>query len=219
MLSSDIMVKGEGKQETIKDMCVTNPEVRRSQRKPGKKRSVGDVVGTDHKVELIATLFNNAKDNITKQEEAKVANKPKTGAVKGPMVYMKDGKAVLDIEAIVRAAEEDQKPNDPKRTVHESGNKANRAKRTHSDRWSLTETEQFYAVRNTQALQIFGTDFGMVANFLKNRTRQQVKSKYKKESRLNPNKVEYSTSTKMDLSKEAYQHFISELQTLMTHFA
>ena len=213
------MVKVEAKQETIKDMCVSNPESRRSTRKQGKKRSAGDVSGANHKVELIATLFTNAKDNITKQEETKAANRPKTGVVKGPMVYMKDGKAVLDIEAMVRAAEEDQKPNDPKRTVHESGNKANRAKRTHSDRWSLAETEQFYAVRHIQALQIFGTDFGMVANFLKNRTRQQVKSKYKKESRLNPGKVEYSTSTKMELSKEAYQRFISELQTLMAHFA
>lgn len=213
------MVKSEVKQETIKDMCVANPEARKVQRKPGKKRNAGELAATDHKVELIATLFNNAKDNITKQEEDKAANKPKTGVVKGPRVYMKDGKAVLDTEAMVRAAEEEQKPNDPKRTVHESGNKANRAKRTHSDRWSLPETEQFYAVSPTQALQIFGTDFGMVANFLKNRSRQQVKSKYKKESRLNPGKVEYSTSTKMELSKEAYQRFIGELQTLMAHFA
>ena len=207
------MVKVEAKQETIKDMCAANPESRRPARKITKKRNTVDQQNNAHKVEVLATLFNNAKENIRKQEEEKAAHKPKSGLIKGPAVYMKDGKAVIDIEAVVRAAEDDQKTTDPKRIVQESGNKANRVKRAHSDRWTLTETEQFYV-----ALQIFGTDFGMVANFLQNRTRQQVKSKYKKESRLNSGKVEYAVSTKLELGKEAYERFIAELQGLMAHF-
>lgn len=77
---------------------------------------------------------------------------------------MVDGKSRLDIKAIVRAAEDG-----PARTVHESGNQADRAKLTQSSKCSHAETELFYT-----ALQVFG----LMANFLKNRTRQQVKSKH-----------------------------------------
>ena len=119
---------------------------------------------------------------------------------------MKDGKAVIDLEAVVQAVEESREAAAPKRTVQETGNKASRAKQVHSERWTLLETEEFF-----MALQIFGTDFGMVANFLQKRTREQVKNKYKKESRLNSGKVEYAVSTKMEVGKEAYERLIAEL--------
>ena len=63
----------------------------------------------------------------------------------------------------------------------------------------------------TQALQLFGTDFGMISKFMKKRTREQIKSKYKKESRLNPAKIDYATCNRIPLSRAAYEKFLSYL--------
>lgn len=121
---------------------------------------------------------------------------------------MVNGKAVIDTSSLVRAAEVDQISHSPRKTVVEAGNNVTRRKHTHSSRWTLAETELFYT-----ALQLFGTDFCMVANFLKQRTREQVKSKYKKESRLCPAKIEYATTTKIEVPREAYQHELTALAT------
>ncbi|CAA6661168.1 unnamed protein product [Spirodela intermedia] len=50
-----------------------------------------------------------------------------------------------------------------------------------SERWSKMETELFY-----QAVRQFGTDFAMIQQLLPNRTRHQIKLKFKNEERKHP---------------------------------
>ena len=88
----------------------------------------------------------------------------------------------------MRAAEDG-----PARTVHESGNQANRAKLTQSSKCSHAETELFCT-----ALQVFG----LMANFLKNRTRQQVKSKHLCPSKQTLCDLERSQTSQIEQSLE-----------------
>jgi hypothetical protein len=132
------------------------------------------------------------------------------------MIRLVDGKVIIDHDGLVEAVKLDQAPEGTNEIVTEEGNKASRIKRPHSDRWTCAETEQFYTVGIRQALQLFGTDFGMMSKFLAKRTRHQVKSKFKKESKLNPGKIDYALTTKIGLSQEAYQEYIAELTLLLS---
>jgi hypothetical protein len=97
--------------------------------------------------------------------------------------------------------------------VGEQGNRPKTPLRSYSERWGKSETEQFYL-----ALRLFGTDFDVLASCLQNRTRQQVKIKYKRENKLNPAQVEFALSTRMNLSRGEYEGFIGELRALLAQF-
>ena len=57
-----------------------------------------------------------------------------------------------------------------------------------------------------------GTDFELISNFMKNRNRNQIKSKYKKESRINPIRIDHAIWNRIPLSKEAYEFYIKEFE-------
>ncbi|KAM3584639.1 hypothetical protein VKS41_003446 [Umbelopsis sp. WA50703] len=57
-------------------------------------------------------------------------------------------------------------------------------KKSRSQRWAKAETEQFY-----NALSQWGTDFEMIARLFPHRNRRQVKLKFSREERVNPDKV------------------------------
>lgn len=52
------------------------------------------------------------------------------------------------------------------------------------ERWTADETMRFY-----QALSVWGTDFNLIAHMFENRTRHQIKTKFKYEERRYPEKV------------------------------
>jgi Myb DNA-binding like len=49
---------------------------------------------------------------------------------------------------------------------------------------------------------------------MKNRTRNQIKSKYKKESKINPIRIDHAIWNKIPLSKEAYEDYIQAFKVL-----
>ncbi|KAJ2959644.1 hypothetical protein NQZ79_g4961 [Umbelopsis isabellina] len=57
-------------------------------------------------------------------------------------------------------------------------------KKSRSQRWTDDETKQFY-----NALSQWGTDFEMIARLFPHRNRRQVKLKFSREERVNPDKV------------------------------
>ena len=59
---------------------------------------------------------------------------------------------------------------DPKDEANIKTSRRGRRKKEHSKKWMPDETEKFY-----RALQIFGTDFTIIAKLLAPRTREQVK--------------------------------------------
>ncbi|XP_072999354.1 uncharacterized protein [Typha latifolia] len=77
--------------------------------------------------------------------------------------------------------------------------------RSQSVRWSKSETELFY-----QAIRQFGTDFAMIQQLFPNRTRHQVKLKYKNEERKHPLQVH---DTLFHRSKD-HSHFEKVIQLL-----
>ncbi|KAI0980127.1 hypothetical protein GJ496_009515 [Pomphorhynchus laevis] len=71
-------------------------------------------------------------------------------------------------------------------------------KYTYTKRWNKSETARFY-----KALEIFGTDFGMISRLFPGRTRHEIKRKFNKEDRSNTSlidKIIFNTSRSIDLS-------------------
>lgn len=60
-------------------------------------------------------------------------------------------------------------------------------KRESSVKWSITETDKFY-----DALRSFGTDFSLMTHLFSNRSRRQLKHKFKKEERDSPKRIDES---------------------------
>lgn len=66
--------------------------------------------------------------------------------------------------------------------------------------WTATETTLFY-----KAVQMYGTDFGFMAQLFPNRNRTQVKNKYKKEERTNPKKLNNALANKVPMDFEEFE--------------
>lgn len=63
--------------------------------------------------------------------------------------------------------------------------KARKAGREKAERWLEEETEKFY-----RALQIFGTDFSVIERLIPGRSRKQIKNKFNKEEKVNPERID-----------------------------
>mmetsp|Transcript_18481 Transcript_18481/g.33295 ORF Transcript_18481/g.33295 Transcript_18481/m.33295 type:complete len:209 (-) Transcript_18481:2378-3004(-) len=181
--------------------------------KPRKRRKVTEPAllassVDERKLQIIEQLFANAKENMQKlrsEQQAPVMKRESTA----PKVKIENGRLVIDREEMFEACINDAKFTGTREIVQDSGNKATQWKKPHGDRWSPEETEQFFT-----ALQLFGTDFGLIAKFMKRRARSQIKSKFKKESRLNPSAIDFAICNKISISKQAYAEFVQSLQAL-----
>ncbi|KAK5581526.1 hypothetical protein RB653_001561 [Dictyostelium firmibasis] len=74
------------------------------------------------------------------------------------------------------------------------------SKRTPSKRWSETETQDFF----TQ-LKRYGTDFSVLEKVFPHRTRRQLKCKFKKEQRENPNLLDDILKGRIDYNIEDFK--------------
>jgi transcription factor TFIIIB component B'' len=61
--------------------------------------------------------------------------------------------------------------------------------RAPADKWSDADTERFYA-----GLAQWGTDFTMLSRLFANRSRRQIKNKYKREERVYPQRIDAALS-------------------------
>ena len=86
-----------------------------------------------YQTELITILINNVKESIRQQEEAKAANRPVAGLIKGPKVHLKEAKGELDIDAMVKKEHlQCQAIN----RVNEQENQPKSPLRPYSERWN-----------------------------------------------------------------------------------
>ncbi|CAG8567133.1 6650_t:CDS:2 [Dentiscutata heterogama] len=78
-----------------------------------------------------------------------------------------------------------------------SGSYAKKPRR--NERWTTEETELFY-----KSLSQWGTDFEIIAakSFLNTKTRDQIKNKYKKERKNNPERVNNALDTRIPVAIE-----------------
>ena len=133
------------------------------------------------------------KESASEKEEKK--EKP---VLRAPQISYVDGKLQVNKGSLeVNLAEDDE---ELRSKGDGEGSKRGRRKKEKSEKWFQEETEKFY-----NALQIFGTDFSIIAKLLPGRTRKQIKNKFNKEERGNPEKIDLILKQASTYSMEDFQ--------------
>ena len=191
-------------EETLRDIAQSYAP---SSRRKGRTAACGAHMSAldEHLKEMIDTLFRNAKKNCQKLEEIRVKRNAKA-KVSGPRVKQEGGKIVIDYGEMVDAIRVGETTEEADVIVEHGGRSTCRKKR-YSERWSLEETELFYT-----ALRLFGTDFELISMCLNNRNRKNIKSKYKKESKINSVSVLFALENRVPLKCESYLDFVQYLK-------
>ena len=101
----------------------------------------------------------------------------------------------------------------PERRVEESGNKLSAFSYSGylaPEKWTKEDTDRFYTV-----LEQFGTDFGTIQKFFPKRERKQIKSKFRREEKSNPEKIELALKTHRGMSAEVCVQKMKDLVKLL----
>jgi len=72
-------------------------------------------------------------------------------------------------------------------------------KRQGKDKWNMDETDQFYLI-----IRKFGFDFSLIQQFFPSRTRKQIKNKFKKEEKDNPDRIDHAFKNPLTLELESF---------------
>ncbi|XP_067885669.1 transcription factor TFIIIB component B'' homolog isoform X2 [Heterodontus francisci] len=155
---------------------------------------------------------------LTKEPEVRTINAPANededeesdDAVLGPRVKVaEDGTIIIDEESLTVEVLRKKGPNiveenDP---IFERGSQTTYSsfrKSTHTKPWSNKETDMFFL-----AISMVGTDFSMIGQLFPNRTRVEIKNKFKREEKLNSWRIDKAFKEKKPLDLE----FFGELLT------
>uniref|UniRef100_UPI00398E3BD4 uro-adherence factor A-like isoform X3 n=1 Tax=Pristiophorus japonicus TaxID=55135 RepID=UPI00398E3BD4 len=155
---------------------------------------------------------------LTKEPEVRTINAPANededeesdDAVLGPRVKVaEDGSIIIDEESLTVEVLRMKGPNiaeenDP---IFERGSQTTYSsfrKSTHTKPWSNKETDMFFL-----AISMVGTDFSMIGQLFPNRTRVEIKNKFKREEKLNSWRIDKAFKEKKPLDLE----FFGELLT------
>jgi transcription factor TFIIIB component B'' len=109
-----------------------------------------------------------------------------------------NGEVVVDEESLLVTQETDTS-HDNYETVFESSNVINSHSFTKfkpTERWTKEDTEKFY-----KALQQYGSDFSLIAKLFPNRTRRQIRNKFKKEEKDNIKRVDWALTHRIPIGK------------------
>ena len=106
-----------------------------------------------------------------------------------PRVSLKNGKLVVEEDSVVQ-----NQPATPAKSAT--------PKKKSIRNWNAGETNEFYL-----ALRLFGTDFQKIADFLKDRKRDNIKNKYKKEAKVNAILIDYALTHRFSFDLEEVMCF------------
>ena len=101
----------------------------------------------------------------------------------------------------------------PERRVEESGNKLSAFSYSGylaPEKWTKDDTSKFY-----KALEQFGTDFGTIQKFFPKRERKQIKSKFRREEKANPEKIEMALNSHRSMSADECVKNLKNLVKMM----
>lgn len=205
-------------------------EKARVAKEKGKDKELTDAEVTDAEGERGQTAANTESENGDQALPEAAANNVVNATVpvsfsSAPITRVVNGRLVLDeastqVDRQRQAAEdaaamEVVEQDDFTRIVTAGTN----MKREKSVRWGHFETEKFY-----EGLTMFGTDFEMIAKTFGNkRTRRQVKLKFNKEERENPDRVKRCMTGKkqeaMDLNKVKGSSKLEDTDVIMAEIA
>ncbi|RMZ54427.1 hypothetical protein APUTEX25_002003, partial [Auxenochlorella protothecoides] len=85
------------------------------------------------------------------------------------------------------------------------------ANRLHNERWGAEDTELFY-----KALSQFGTDFTLISHLFPGRQRPHLKNKFKRESKVNPRRVDAALKASASATATSYQPLSSPEQAALS---
>ncbi|KAK9370233.1 hypothetical protein V1509DRAFT_617157 [Lipomyces kononenkoae] len=125
-------------------------------------------------------------------------------AADGPKLRVVGGKIIVDEESLQvdrheRDARAEARPEDIE-TADEYKRRVNSAswsRRERVERWNVAETMKFY-----DALSMWGTDFGLIAQMFRGRSRRQIKNKFNAEERKNPTRVHMALNRRLPVDEQ-----------------
>ena len=141
---------------------------------------------------------NNANNNNSNNNNS---NEDYSKKIKSKIV-LKDGKFSIekkDIGLIFKQYNEEQNKNNIPLQILDNNKKITSLSfknLKHTNKWNENETKLFY-----KALEIFGLDFSFLEIVLKNRSRFEIKNKYLKEEKNNPEKISKIINSKKNINK------------------
>lgn len=154
----------------------------------------------------------------TVQEAAIVeeeADEPEEEAMPVPQVKIgENGELILDEQSLVIETTESRKPRELTTTAINYDDLDTgygiykRCKRTKD--WTVAETKQFYRV-----LQMIGTDFSMMLAYFKNRTRRDLKLKFKKEEKINQTLIDKVLANPCTFDLDELQKMLDKDQEIL----
>jgi len=141
-------------------------------------------------------------------ETPQVARQPQA---LGPQLCLDEsGNIVLNQTSLLQNLTEDlQEPIEEEGVQEAVSQYASAYRRTPLCKWTHDENEMFY-----EALRIYGTDLFLIQTFFRNKSAAQIKNKYQKELKKNPEAVEQAlTSQSMKLTKDTFEKLHGKIDT------
>jgi hypothetical protein len=132
------------------------------------------------------------------------------GPALGPQLCIDEsGNLQLNAASLVRNIDDDRPPEDSGPAQEAVSRFENAYKKTPPVKWTAAETDSFY-----EALSLYGTDLFLVQTFFKNKSAAQIKSKYQKELKSNPQMIMDSVIGKRkQLTSEVYESTYGKIDT------
>jgi len=120
-----------------------------------------------------------------------------------PKVQVIDGRIVINQESLVVQSGQVDNNLDIGDTFEESNTHITAysfSNRVHAKKWTPVETAKFY-----RALSQCGTDFSLIEKLFPARSRLQIKSKFKREERDHPGRIDYALAHRIPLDLVEYE--------------
>ena len=180
------------------------PSALASEIKPFTKRKRQNSQNTSRTISVNQTIITNNKSISTSNNITSIipnSNEEYNKQIKSKIV-IKDGKFSIekkDIGLIYKQFNDEQNKNNFPLQMLDNNKKITSLsfkKLKHTQKWNDNDTKLFY-----KALEIFGLDFSFLEIVLKPRTRFEIKKKYLKEEKKNPQKIEKIVNSKKNVNK------------------
>ena len=158
-------------------------------------------------------LKKNAGVGKTKTDLDSEKGTPGTGNDSGSQIIApqvkigEDGQIILNEDSLIISAGQKNEQRQAQSVVYESTSHVtyySYSNRTAPEKWSADETRKFY-----RAISQCGTDFSLIERMFPNRTRRQIKNKFKREEKMNKPLVESALRNTLPID---FNDFLKALQ-------
>ena len=138
-------------------------------------------------------LFDSeVKSNVKNREAAAAEAAEAAAAASQPQIQIVDGKVVINEESLIQTAPLVFRRQRNTETTEKLSQRSFRRKETRFQRWNKEQTAEFY-----RALRVFGPNLTNMTLILKDRTRDQLRSKMHSEEKRNPHLVDFAVRNRI----------------------